>query len=709
MSFDVRAAFPQMPSGADALIAALVSAATPQQELTVSEWADRYRRVSAESGSPFPGQWRTDRAPYLREPMDCLHPDHPARRVTMKFSAQTGKSETAVNWFGYVVDRAPGPMLTVLPTGEEAQKYNRVKLQPTIDASPKIRHRVRPENSRDEGASTTSFKRFAGGFDQITSATSSKGLQMVSIRWLILDEVSGYPKDADGRGDPVDQARARTKAFGDRAKELIVSTPGMVGDCRVSQEFEAGDRRRYYLPCPECGAWSTLRYDAMQAACAATQWRAAFAQPCCGAVIDQSQMNDAAGPGMRIRGRWVPTRVEEGEAPVPEVIGADEIEAYAIAPCEGRVARWQPSYALWSAYSAMESWTDIWRRGEDAKGDPVKLKVFVQQDLGEPYEPRTDTPDWEKLLAVRVDWPRGVAPFPACVLTGFVDVQGNRFEWGVYAFGPGFRAWPVDRGVIAHDYTSDAAWAQLDQLVARRWPTASGAQVEVLQWGIDTGAFTQALYDRVAGRGLLLATKGDNRPAAAPLKKTRADLRDAQGRPIRGRRIDLALIGNFDLKSSVYEGLRSLVAGPDAAGRYANNTLHLPIWFGEDELKQLTAEVLIDPREDAPQGRGKGKLYVKPADQREWRKRPHQPNEGLDIAVGCRALAWGEGAGQLTAEGWARWVAVAHGAAAPAPDQPPDLFGKPPLTAANAVATTDQPDDADVFARLAQLNSEDGS
>ena len=108
--------------------------------------------------------------------MDCLHPDHPARRVTVKASAQTGKSELGVCWFAFIVDRAPAPMLTVLPTGAEAVKYNRVKLQTMIDASPRIRHRVRPENSRDEAASTTAFKRFAGGFDQITSASSSKGL-----------------------------------------------------------------------------------------------------------------------------------------------------------------------------------------------------------------------------------------------------------------------------------------------------------------------------------------------------------------------------------------------------------------------------------------------------------------------------------------------------------------------------------------------------
>jgi phage terminase large subunit GpA-like protein len=174
------AELPGLAAGRQTLFDELARLAKPDVELTVSEHANLYRLVSPESGSPFPGPWRTDRVPYLREPRDCLHPDHPARRVTLKASAQTGKSKLGVNWFCFIVDRAPGPMLTVLPTGAEAVKYNRVKLQPTIDASPRIRHRVRSENSRDEAASTTSFKRFGGGFNQITTASSSKGLQMLS-------------------------------------------------------------------------------------------------------------------------------------------------------------------------------------------------------------------------------------------------------------------------------------------------------------------------------------------------------------------------------------------------------------------------------------------------------------------------------------------------------------------------------------------------
>ena len=90
---------PGVADGRRTLFDELARLAKPEAELTVSEFADQYRVVSPESGSPFPGPWRTDRVPYLREPMDCLHPDHPSRRVTLKASAQTGKSEVGVNWF----------------------------------------------------------------------------------------------------------------------------------------------------------------------------------------------------------------------------------------------------------------------------------------------------------------------------------------------------------------------------------------------------------------------------------------------------------------------------------------------------------------------------------------------------------------------------------------------------------------------------------
>jgi phage terminase large subunit GpA-like protein len=64
----------------------------PEADLTVSQWADQYRMLSSKA-SAEPGPWRTNRTPYLQEPMDALSSSSPIQRVVLMFAAQTGKTE----------------------------------------------------------------------------------------------------------------------------------------------------------------------------------------------------------------------------------------------------------------------------------------------------------------------------------------------------------------------------------------------------------------------------------------------------------------------------------------------------------------------------------------------------------------------------------------------------------------------------------------
>ena len=63
----------------------IVKYCRPRSRLTGSQWADKYRYV-APGTSPEPGEWRTDRVPYLREPMDAAT-DKLTERVVMMFSS----------------------------------------------------------------------------------------------------------------------------------------------------------------------------------------------------------------------------------------------------------------------------------------------------------------------------------------------------------------------------------------------------------------------------------------------------------------------------------------------------------------------------------------------------------------------------------------------------------------------------------------------
>ena len=62
----------------------------PPENLTVDEWADKYRRLSPESSAEA-GPWRTKRTPYLEEPMKAFT-DPKVHRIVMVAASQVGKA-----------------------------------------------------------------------------------------------------------------------------------------------------------------------------------------------------------------------------------------------------------------------------------------------------------------------------------------------------------------------------------------------------------------------------------------------------------------------------------------------------------------------------------------------------------------------------------------------------------------------------------------
>ena len=333
----------------------------PDPVLTVTEWADKERRL-AQSASPYPGPWRTDRVPYLREVMDCLSLSAKSvREVTFMKSAQVAGTEAGINLFGLVACASPAPMLIVLPTTDEVKKYVKTKLQPAIDATPALKAAVAAQKSRDEKGSTGAFKVFPGGFCQITGANSSSGLQMISVRVVILEEVSEYPEDVDGRGDPVDQALARTKAFTAKRKVFFNSTPGVQGMCRVSARYEASDKRVYLVPCPHCGAEQELKFENLRWESDTVPHGAYFVCVASGCVIEHHHKRQ-----MLAAGRW-----------------------HATNPGPGR----QPGFHIWQAYSPFVSWDETVAAWLEAKGKPLKEKVFTQQVQGRAWEAKGEAPD----------------------------------------------------------------------------------------------------------------------------------------------------------------------------------------------------------------------------------------------------------------------------------------------------------------------------
>jgi phage terminase large subunit GpA-like protein len=191
-------------------------------KLSVSDWADRHRVLSSVAASE-PGRWSTARTPYLKEIMQVLSAQDRTERVVFMKGAQLGGTETGLNWLGYVVHHAPGPMLMVQPTVETAKRVSKQRVDSLIESCPAIAERIKSPRARDSG-NTVLMKEFSGGVLVITGANSAVGLRSMPVRFLFLDEVDGYPGDAGGEGDPVALAMQRSVTFMNRKVLMVLSS-----------------------------------------------------------------------------------------------------------------------------------------------------------------------------------------------------------------------------------------------------------------------------------------------------------------------------------------------------------------------------------------------------------------------------------------------------------------------------------------------------
>ncbi len=596
--------------GAD-LLAAFLDGLRPEPPLTVSEWADRHRWLSAR-GSAEPGKYRTARTPYMRAIMDALSPSHPAQRVVLMKSAQIGASEAGNNWVGYVIHHAPGPMLLVQPTVELAKRFSRQRIDPLIEETPVLRERVKPARSRDSG-NTLLSKEFPGGILVITGANSAVGLRSMPARYLFLDEVDAYPASADDEGDPVLLAEERAKTFGHRKKVFLCSTPKLASTSRIAREYEASDRRRYFVPCPHCGHMQVLVFERLR-------WEkgrpgtARYECEACGKGIEERHKER-----MLAEGEWRPT----AETRDPRTIGFHISALY--------------SPPGWT------SWADIAAAWERCTTDEER-RVFKNAVLGETWQESGEAPEWERLYERREEWKAGVLPEGALFLTAGADVQRDRIEVSVWAWGRGLESWLVDHRVLEGTPGEEAVWRQLDALLRTTWPHARGPSLAIAKLAIDTGYETAAVYAwaRRAGFAQVVPVKGvDGFNRAAPVTgPTYVDATEG-GRRIRGG-ARLWTVATATFKAELYRWLR--LPRPtdeelEAGSGFPPGYVHLPRWVDAEFVKQLTAERLVVRRDR----RGFTKL--------EWQK-TRERNEALDCRVYARAAVWVAGADRWGEREW---------------------------------------------------------
>lgn len=125
---------------------AALKALKPPENMTVSQWADKFRVLSPKD-SAAPGRWHTNRTPYLKAPMDAFCNIH-VKEITAVMGTQSGKTQMELNMMGYAVDQNPGPMMIVYPTDKLAETVSQNRLKPMLQMSEPLRKSTLSETAR---------------------------------------------------------------------------------------------------------------------------------------------------------------------------------------------------------------------------------------------------------------------------------------------------------------------------------------------------------------------------------------------------------------------------------------------------------------------------------------------------------------------------------------------------------------------------------
>ena len=514
--------------GAEALLRAWGGGLKPDPLLTVSEWADRYRMLSSRAAAE-PGRYRTKRTPYMKEIMDALSPGHPAQRVVFMKAAQVGATEAGNCFLGFIIHQAPGPALAVQPTVELAKRNSRQRIDPLIEESPALRDKVKPARSRDAG-NTMLSKEFAGGILIMTGANSAVGLRSTPARYIFLDEVDAYPASADEEGDPVSLAEARSLTFAHRRKVFLVSTPTIRGLSRIEREYEASDQRRYFVACPHCGMPQWLKFERLRWEKGKPETAAYACEGCDAADRRAPQDGDARGAASGGRPRPRPTRRRSAST-----------------------SRRSTRRSAGSAGSGSRG-RGRRRRARTRRSAPSATPSSARPG-SRPARRRTGGGS----TTGGSSWPAGTVPKGGLFLTAGADVQKDRIEVDVWAWGRGLESWLVDHVVIDGGPEHQASLGRSSprcSVGSGRTPVEHSSQIARL--AIDTGYEAPAVYAWARRQGFaqvapVKGVEGFNRasPVSGP---TYVDATDGGKRIRRGARLWTVAVSTF--KAETYRFLR---------------------------------------------------------------------------------------------------------------------------------------------------------
>jgi len=563
----------------------------PPTDQTVWQWSADNRVLPSES-STEPGRYDIHRFPFLIEIMERLSPRDPAQEIFVMKGSQLGFSEIIINWALYTADTNPSPMMLVQPTQGMAKAFSRERIAPSAELVVSVSKKLGSPKSRD-AENTIMYKKFPGGYLVMVGTQSAAELRSRPIKNLACDEVDAFEQDVDGEGDPYELAKARTRNFPSK-KVFAISSPGSAETSRIKPLYKSGSQAKYYIPCPHCGAfqtikWTNIKYQKLENG-SLDETSVHLLCEDCGALIDESFKQD-----MLINGEW---REEYPEQTIK-------------------------SYFINALYSPVWSWTDAVRNWINANkpGNEFLLRVFVNTVLGEPWE-TTGRSVQDKIVSERVEEYSTDVPANVLILTTGVDVQEDRLEVEIVGWAANRESWSIDYAVFKGDTEHAEVWNQLDEYLLKPWQHENGQHVRPAWTFIDSGYNSETVYKFCKAREFrnIYPSKGKGGPGQGWIKAPKYGKRNQAG-------VYPFILFVDEFKQLLYSNLNIEQPGQGYC-HFPEKDVYDPHFF-----EMLTAEIQRTVK------RGNKKII-------EWYLPSGRRNEALDCRVLAmagfeQAVAWG--------------------------------------------------------------------
>lgn len=426
----------------------------PAEQLTVSEWASKYRILDSKS-SAMPGPWSNSITPYLKGIMDEFN-NYETEKIIFVKPTQVGGTESLQNMIGYIVMQDPSPTMVIYPTDKLAQSVSENRLKPMIEASPEL-------NSKFDANSPLLELHFEGMYLTLAGANSPSSLASKPIRFLMMDEVDKYPGASKKEADPIKLAEERTKTFHNK-KIFITSTPTLKTGHIWKEKENADIEKHFFVPCPHCSEYIEFKFSNIRfpdGEDMSYQDRAEFAryvcQECGCTITDNDKHN------ILQYGEWRTVRHD---------------------------TKYVRNVAFWmnTLYSPFVRWSDIAKEFLTTKDDPEAFQNFVNSWLAEPWEDTKLKTNAELVLQRQTDVPEMVVPSWAKILTGGVDVQENSLYYTIRAWGDFLTSQNICHGQVL-------SFDEIDRVMNAEYKTEDGNPMVVNLCLIDSGDQTDMVYD----------------------------------------------------------------------------------------------------------------------------------------------------------------------------------------------------------------------